>query len=303
MRRRRSSPAVDLGYAPRDVARMPIMDIHVPPGRRTIDPATVSALAESMSSPIGLQSPIAVRSSPVPLIMEDGEEVWGASILVAGGHRLAAAKQLGWENIAVTIITATERDAELWEIDENLCRAELTDAQRADHTARRKRLYLEMHPETEHGANASPSGQFGHTANPSFVADTAEKTGKSERAVRRAVHRGESIAPDVLQAVQGTPLDKGVALDAIAKMPHEEQRAVVAAGELPRIVEREPEPEIEYKPDPAIDSASALVKADADSALADDRTFDKLAETWRHASPAARARFLDLIRDDAAAAE
>jgi hypothetical protein len=42
---------------------------------------------------------------------------------------------------------------------------------------------------------------------PTFTDDTASKTGMSERAIDRAVRRGDRIAPDVLKAVVGTALD------------------------------------------------------------------------------------------------
>lgn len=93
-------------------------------------------------------------------------------------------------------------------IDENLCRAELSPADRAARVARRKALYLELHPETaQHvaGAHASNREQGNATANfaaASFVSDTAEKTGAAERTVRLNAERGEKIAPDVLDRIK-----------------------------------------------------------------------------------------------------
>ena len=57
-----------------------------------------------------------------------------------------------------------------------------------------------------------------------FVAETAEKTGVSKRAVQLDVERGEKIAPDVLMSIRGTRLDKGRYLDAIKNLSHEDQR-------------------------------------------------------------------------------
>src|SRR5690606_23541799 len=105
----------------------------------------------------------------------------------------------------------------------NLMRAELSPADRAQQTARRKALYLEIHPETGHG-RASPNKEANFA---SFDEDTAEKTGQSDRVVRLHAERGEKIAPDVLERVKGTALNKGSYLDDLKKLPPDEQRAKV----------------------------------------------------------------------------
>lgn len=74
----------------------------------------------------------------------------------------------------------------------------------------------------------------------SFTADTASKTGLNERTIRRSIHRVERIAPGVRDAIRDMPeiADKGVELDALAKMSPERQAAVVAivaGGDAPSI--------------------------------------------------------------------
>ena len=101
----------------------------------------LSALAESIDD-IGLLNPIRVRQ-----VGDDEYEV------VAGSHRLQAAELLGWREIAAIVTDDDDLHAELAMIDENLVRAELSPADRAQQTARRKAIYLELHPETAHGAN------------------------------------------------------------------------------------------------------------------------------------------------------
>ena len=56
-----------------------------------------------------------------------------------------------------------------------------------------------------------------------FTAATADATGKDERTIRRAAARGEALGDD-LGAVTETSLDKGVELDALAKLPKDEIR-------------------------------------------------------------------------------
>ncbi|WP_425405856.1 hypothetical protein [Hwanghaeella sp.] len=43
-----------------------------------------------------------------------------------------------------------------------------------------------------------------------FAQDTAERTGETKQSVNRAVTRGERIAPDVLDDIKRTDMDKGV---------------------------------------------------------------------------------------------
>ncbi len=104
-----------------------------------------------------------------------------------------------------------------------------------EHLCARKNFYEAAHPETKHGANRDrPSGQFGHTDDSAFVADTAEKTNTPERSIRRSVRRAEAISPEVKEAIADMPeiADKGVELDALAAMePEEQKRAVDAVRE------------------------------------------------------------------------
>jgi hypothetical protein len=78
-------------------------------------------------------------------------------------------------------------------IDENLCRSELSPADRAKQTARRKAIYLELHPETVHGANQHTKVGADNLSTPNFAEATAAVTGTDARTVRRDVERGEKV--------------------------------------------------------------------------------------------------------------
>jgi hypothetical protein len=53
------------------------------------------------------------------------------------------------------LITASELERQLWEIDENFVRCELTKAEISEHLAARKVLYEQLHPKTrQHVAGA-----------------------------------------------------------------------------------------------------------------------------------------------------
>lgn len=65
-------------------------------------------------------------------------------------------------------------------------------------TARRKEAYEALHPETKHGAvgNGREKGrQLGDSTSDRFTADTAAKTGESERTVQRNAERGNHSSP------------------------------------------------------------------------------------------------------------
>ena len=76
----------------------------------------------------------------------------------------------------------------------NLCGAKLTASERAMFTARRKQAYEALHPETVNGQNQHTRvRQLGEPspepAADRFTADTAAKTGQSERKVQRDAER------------------------------------------------------------------------------------------------------------------
>lgn len=184
---------------------------------RAVDQGKVAALAESMTA-IGLMQPISVW------IDGAGDDV--SVTLVAGLHRLEAAKRLGWADIEAIEVTLDATDRELWEIDENLCRSELTEAEEAQHLARRKELW-EAREKNSGSTCATIPSKRGRGMPEGFASETAKVTGESKATINRKIARAEKIEPDVLEQVKGTQLDKGVVLDQLAKTPRELQQAKV----------------------------------------------------------------------------
>lgn len=182
--------------------------------------ANLDALVQSIEKH-GLLSPILVRQ------IGEGYEV------IAGSHRLQAVELLGYREIASTIMHCDDLHAELVMIDENLCRVELSASGRAIQTARRKAIYLELHPETAHGGDRRRD-QVAKLATRSFNAETAALSGQSERAVRRDTERGSKITLEVHDLIRGTKLDKGCYLDKIKALPPEEQ-VLTATGDLAKL--------------------------------------------------------------------
>ena len=201
----------------------------IEPGTRLrgADPEQVKHLAESIAE-VGLLHPIAVYRRKV---MHGGIAVDGYGI-VAGLNRFEAHKALGRDEIEATVLALDELHRQLAEVDENLAGTKLTPAERALFTRRRKEIYEALHPETKNGAHGGRGGKTNETDNLSFSKDTADRTGVDRRTVERDAARG-SIGDD-LSDLKGTSLDKGVELDALAKMEPGERKDIIArakAGE------------------------------------------------------------------------
>jgi hypothetical protein len=88
--------------------------------------------------------------------------------------------------------------------------------------------YEELHPGTKatYAGGAFMGNQHTDVAseNSAFTTATADATGKSRRSVEIANARREALGDD-LAAVTGTSLDKGVELDALAKLAKTGERA------------------------------------------------------------------------------
>lgn len=192
--------------------------------RRKLDRAKAKRLAASIAE-IGLLNPITVCVA--------GDEYQ----LVAGRHRLEACKLLGWDKVPAVVVGLSHLDRALAEIDENLVRNDLTDLERAEHLATRKRLYLLKHPETANPNVRGGPGRGNKTTEissaVSFAQDAAEKIGVTDRSIRQDVQIAESIPEDVREALRETPLaDSKTDLLDIARLPEAAQRDVIARADL-----------------------------------------------------------------------
>jgi hypothetical protein len=244
--------------------RLLLVDIETGERLRAVDPAKVSGLKASIAE-IGLRTPITVSAS------RDGDE-WNFR-LVAGAHRLEALRLLGEEYADCFVMEGDADDAALWEIDENFARSELTDAQRADHHARRKAIL-------ERKGLVRPNGRpskVSQNAKVSYADQAAETLGVHKSTVGRDLHRAKHIAPDVMAEVTGTPLDKGVVLDELARTPQADQH-----DKLAEIAAR-------YK-------AKTPLAADPLNDLeATEKQLAALMSAWNRAGPEAREKFLETI--------
>ena len=223
--------------------RVPLNLLRASAQPRPLQTTDVDKLAASIRE-VGLIQPVTVRSVSA---MHNGL-VQRVFQIVAGHHRVAAARALGWTEIDAIVVKAEGHlEAELIEIDENLVRSELSVAQRAHYSKRRKEIWEALHPEPsadygreDGGENeqprqiVAPVAKHGHVQPKGFAASTAEVTGENVRQIQRNVARAEAIGDDLLR-LTGTSLDKGVELDALAKLPEPERKELIeraAAGEV-----------------------------------------------------------------------
>lgn len=109
-----------------------INEIKVNPGRWKAEPEDIKSLTDSIAE-LGLLNPITLDQGYT---------------LIAGRHRLEAAKLLGWTEIECTVTDLQGLQAELAEIDENFVRKNLSIIDFGNLLLRRKEIYETLHPET-----------------------------------------------------------------------------------------------------------------------------------------------------------
>lgn len=161
-------------------------DIQIGERHRALSDDAVDRLASSMKD-IGLMQPISVRL--VEEMEVAGKMLAGAPVLVAGHHRLAAAKRLGWSHIDCVEVDDNSIEAELWEIAENLHRLDLTKDQRDEHIRRYAELLEARKLQSPQVAVIESKRADGKGHRPKSIArQIADETGLSDDTVRRALN-------------------------------------------------------------------------------------------------------------------
>lgn len=223
---------------------IPINEITVNAGRREADPEGVRELVDSISK-VGLLNPITI----------DREHT-----LIAGLHRLEAAKVLGWTEIECNVSSLEGLLAELAEVDENVVRKGLSAVEYSDLLLRRKEIYEMLHPETKHGGDRKSekikSAKCTFDSEKSFVDDTAEKLGVDPSTIRRQIQTAKNLTSEAKDIIRdtGTRITKKDALKLSRLEPEQQKDAAsqLAAGEIKSMAEYHPAPaEPEGPPPPA----------------------------------------------------
>lgn len=213
----------------RQFFREDVANIYIPPGRRPVDAGAVTRLVASMGR-IGLLTPIVVRDVDGEVTMADGEVVESAYHLVAGRHRLEAAKELGWGEIECELVDASDRRARMVEIAENLHRADLTELERAEQTAEWLRLAQEDEAEQENeklGQLAQVSAAKGGRGNQGGISAASRDLGIERTQARRAV-KIDKLTPEAKAEARSLNLDnnQGALLRAAGQSKEDQIRAL-----------------------------------------------------------------------------
>lgn len=250
---------------------IPLASIDIGERLRPVSEPHAEMLAENIRQAGRLRQPIEVRA------------LGDRYSLIAGRHRLRAAEMLGWTEIPAFAFVATDDEARLAQIDENLVRHELNPLDRAVFLFEREEVYKRLHPETVAGV-AGAEARHRATEIISFARDTAQRVGLTERTIYLATSIARDLSPEVRAAIAGTVLaQKQSELLALAKVPADLQLAVanlVLSGTCRNVAA-------------ARDAAEGRTR---DTGTEEQAQLNRLLTAWRKAGTSARASFLAFIQ-------
>lgn len=213
--------------------------IKINSGRREVSLSSINELAQSISE-VGLLNPITVDPN---------------HMLIAGLHRLEAAKRLGWTEIECTVCGLEGLQAKLAEIDENVVRTALSTIEYGELLERRKELYESLYPETKAGLSQAAgmnratgkyvSDKMSSTSK-SFAQDTAGKLGISVRTVERTMQTMKGLTAetrDVFHKFPNYKLSQSNAAKLSRLEPKKQKTAAIllASYQIKSVDEYEPE--------------------------------------------------------------
>ena len=176
---------------------LPTAQIELGRRLRPVSAAGVATIVASVREIGQIANPIVVRQ-----LRRKGETVW---VVLDGAHRLAAASELGWDEVPVRVFECTDDQARLLEIDGNLAGAELNPLDTAVFLANRKAVYEKLHPEAAHRVFRGNQHEDVVTDIESFTTVTAEKFGMTPRHVRRLIAAGSKLGPDEIARLRAAP--------------------------------------------------------------------------------------------------
>ena len=197
-----------------DKGLIPIEKIEFNPDERLhkLQPETVARIVESAK----------ITGQITPIVVYRKQRVGGGYGLIAGHHRIMAAKELGQTEINASVLPYMDADdAALAEIDDNLVRGELDKAELSDHIAKRVALHNVKHAAALAAQAHEDARQRG------LAAAEARKTEEKQQPVEQlGIPSALEVKPRVLTGAQQTAKDTGIEYTKITE-------AVKAANTLP----------------------------------------------------------------------
>lgn len=204
--------------------KVEIARIQVGQRKRKLDEAKVRSLAESLQI-VGQLQPITVA-----------RREYGNYRMIAGLHRLEAAKLLGWETIEAQEFEGDVVAAELAEIDENLMRNDLTVLEQGEHLQRRNEILEAMGVRAKASPGVNQYTEVGETVSPTRTTfDIAKEVGLSERSAQQRMQVARNIVPEVKDAIRNTEIANSTTqLLELARLTPEKQAEVTKflSGEM-----------------------------------------------------------------------
>jgi len=184
-----------------------INDVVISSRKRKLNEDKVKELAESMNL-LGQLEPITITKD---------------NVLIAGWHRLEAAKLLGWDEIKAEVFEGNEIECELAEIDENLMRNDLTVLEQGEHLARRQELIG-----FSRGGDRKSDEFQKLTVGLRSTKEIANEIGLSEASMKNRMQVARNIVPEVKDAIRNTEIaDSTTQLLQLARLSPEEQIEVI----------------------------------------------------------------------------
>lgn len=210
------------------IARKSVSAVHINGRLRPVDTEKVEELAASIMD-IGLLNPPILSSN---------------NFLLAGAHRLAAVKKLGWKlcEFKIAPFKHDSPEAGLVEIDENLQRKELTILEQSEYLWKRAQLLEQMGKKIKQGGqpgNRNASKNEGVTVTPSFSNqnNAPNNITPTERTIQRRIQIARNLTEEQRELIRKTPLaNEQKELLEIAKIKDPERRT----GVIKLLISEEP---------------------------------------------------------------
>ncbi|MEM1077424.1 MAG: ParB N-terminal domain-containing protein [Pseudomonadota bacterium] len=254
------------------ISEVPVTEIQEVNRLRPTSDAGVQSLMDSITALGVMKDPIQVRKV---------KHKKGALILIAGAHRLEAARRLGWEKIPAKVWDCADDWARMMEIDDNLTGAEMDTLDLCVFLAERKTIYERLNPLAKRGGARGNQHTGGcQTDVMSFCQNVAEQRDLSERQIRRLVAAGEALDTKAVALLRAAPKKVQLTdLMEISKCDPEQRASVVEA--------------LHQGTAKTAKAALAAIGDPTPPRSDQDEKYLKLIDAWGRAPSAARKAFVD----------